>query len=434
MPRIYTLSDISEGSKLGSIPSNRYPPNRIELENQLACANRDREIALECGSRLANKCSALDKDNKRIQRDLKQSNKEKEKLSKHAYRLIEEVKRLSSELDSLISQITCKDISLNESKIKIKDLQSKIKILETKLSSTQNESKEITALRSMKKILEGKLKSAQKDAFSTQEEIVKKESEIISLKSELTNIKNELASKINEIECLGTLRPALQKTKNILDPVVMGGEEGQSLSHVSKRRPYGPVPTIKNMQSEEQSFISNSGDTSESRPEGSLLCNKSLAKYFKSKTLPIITNNQNPESLIQDTTNKQNSESLIQDITIKRAVCAGEALVNDKYQIPHIISVSKPLAKIVIIAIIVILIIWYIYRNIFHPLPPSRSLNSKPDYSHRMTASDNLFSGIYSGASVETLKPTMNEQSEVNYRGEEIFYPVYRNYSYEFPI
>ena len=58
---------------------------------------------------------------------------------------MEEVKRLSSELDTLISQITRKDISLNESKIKIKDFQSKIKILETKLSSTQNESKEITA-------------------------------------------------------------------------------------------------------------------------------------------------------------------------------------------------------------------------------------------------------------------------------------------------
>ena len=41
MPRIYTLSDISEGSKLEDIPSSRYPPNRIELENQLACAKRD---------------------------------------------------------------------------------------------------------------------------------------------------------------------------------------------------------------------------------------------------------------------------------------------------------------------------------------------------------------------------------------------------------
>ncbi|CAG8798937.1 17082_t:CDS:2, partial [Gigaspora rosea] len=268
MPRIYTLSDIGEGSKLGDIPSSRYPPSRTELENQLACANRDREIAIECGNRLANKCSVLDKDNKRIQRDLKQSNNDKEKLSKHTYQLINE-----DILDPVESKTHC-------------------------------------------------------------------------------------------------------------SAIVKGGEE-------------------KNMQSEEQSFISNSRNTSESRPEGSLLCrpfkgdsssHKSLAKYFKSKTLPIITNNQNsesliqditnkqnPESLIQDITNKQNPESLIQDITIKETVCAGEALVNDK--------------------------------NIFHPLPPSRSLNSEPDYSHRMTASNNLFSGIYSQSEGTNVpKPTMNEQ------------------------
>ncbi|CAG8459572.1 632_t:CDS:2 [Cetraspora pellucida] len=328
-----------------------------------------------------------DKDNKHIQCDLKQSNNDKEKLSKHTYQLINKVKRLSSELDSLISQITRKDISLNESKIKIKDLQSKIKILEMKLSSTQNELKEITALRSMKKILEDKLESAQKDAFSTQKEILKKEFKIISLKSELTNTKNELvntknelASKINKIECLGALCSVLQKTKDILDPV-------KSKTHCSAIVKGGEE---KNMQSEEQSFISNSRDTSESRPEGSLLCrpfkgdsssHKSLAKYFKNKTLPIITNNQNSESLIQDITNNQNPESLIQDITIKETVCAGEALVNDK--------------------------------NIFHPLPPSCSLNSKPNYSHRMTASDNLFSGIYSQSEDTNVpKLTMNEQSE----------------------
>ncbi|CAG8807817.1 3921_t:CDS:2 [Gigaspora margarita] len=105
MSRIHTLSNISEGQKLGDIPSNRYPPSRTELENQLVCANQDREIAIECGNRLANKCSVLDKDNKRIQRDLKQSNKDKKKLSKHAYQLIEEVKRLkpSSEICTEVS-------------------------------------------------------------------------------------------------------------------------------------------------------------------------------------------------------------------------------------------------------------------------------------------------------------------------------------------
>ncbi|UZO21345.1 uncharacterized protein OCT59_013741 [Rhizophagus irregularis] len=37
MPRIYTLNDVgnNDGSKLGSPPSNRYPPSRLELEEQL---------------------------------------------------------------------------------------------------------------------------------------------------------------------------------------------------------------------------------------------------------------------------------------------------------------------------------------------------------------------------------------------------------------
>ena len=42
MPRIYILNDIgnSDGSKLGSPPSNRYPPSCLELEEQL---KKDRE-------------------------------------------------------------------------------------------------------------------------------------------------------------------------------------------------------------------------------------------------------------------------------------------------------------------------------------------------------------------------------------------------------
>ncbi|CAG8590347.1 24912_t:CDS:2 [Cetraspora pellucida] len=217
--------------------------------------------------------------------------------------LIDEVKRLCSELDNLTSQITRKDISLKESKIKIKNLLSKIKILKMKLSSTQNKLKEITALWSMKKILESKLELAQKDVFSTQEEIVKKKSKIISLKSELINIKNEpintkdeLALKINEIECLGTLRPAL------------GGTE-------------------KNTQNEEQSFISNSEDTLKELEIRGYVSSKSLAKYFKSKNELVIKENETLPII----TNKQKPELLIQDITIERAVYAGKALVNDKY-------------------------------------------------------------------------------------------------------
>jgi len=116
MPRIHTLSDIGKGSKLGDIPSSRYPSNRIELENQLACANRDREIAIECGNRLSNKCSVLDKDNKRMQYYLNRSNKDKEKLFKHSCQLVNEVKRLKVDNTNLTSQITQSQISRDEYK------------------------------------------------------------------------------------------------------------------------------------------------------------------------------------------------------------------------------------------------------------------------------------------------------------------------------
>lgn len=54
MPRIYTLNDIgnSDGSKLGSPPSNRYPPSRLELEEQL---KKDREKFIRSAKQLITK-------------------------------------------------------------------------------------------------------------------------------------------------------------------------------------------------------------------------------------------------------------------------------------------------------------------------------------------------------------------------------------------
>ncbi|CAG8676677.1 23339_t:CDS:2 [Cetraspora pellucida] len=145
--KINTRIALVSGNKLGSIPSNRYSLSRTELENQLACANQDQEIAIEYGNQLANKCSVLDKDNKHIQQDLNQSNKDKKKLFKHIYQLTDKVKQLYLELDTPTSQITHKNISLNKYKNKIhtklkeiKAFQSKIKALEMRLSSTQKDS------------------------------------------------------------------------------------------------------------------------------------------------------------------------------------------------------------------------------------------------------------------------------------------------------
>ncbi|RHZ57332.1 hypothetical protein Glove_390g76 [Diversispora epigaea] len=171
MSQIHTLSDIGEGKKLGDMPTNRYPSSRTKLENQLVCANQDWEIAIKCGNRLANKCSILDKENKRIQHNLKQFNKDKEKLSKHAFQLIDEVKRLKVNNTNLTFQITQSQISRDEYKARY-DIQLK----------------KIKSLQAIIKILEGKLASAQKDAFSIQNDSSKKESEIISLKSKIIEL------------------------------------------------------------------------------------------------------------------------------------------------------------------------------------------------------------------------------------------------------
>ena len=60
MPRIYTLNDVgnSNSSKLGSPPSNRYPPSRLELEEQL---KKDREKFIRSAKQLIAKYHALDK-------------------------------------------------------------------------------------------------------------------------------------------------------------------------------------------------------------------------------------------------------------------------------------------------------------------------------------------------------------------------------------
>ncbi|CAG8633641.1 14181_t:CDS:1 [Cetraspora pellucida] len=229
MSRIHTLSDIGEGNKLGDLPSNRYPPSRTELENLLNQANHDYEIAIECGNRLANKCSVLDKDNKRIQQDLNRSNKDKEKVSKHIYQLIDEVKRLYSELDTLISQITHKDISLNEYKDKIhtklkeiKTLQSKIKASKTRLSSTQKDS-------SMK---ESEIYYLRVELSALNSNLVLKNSELEHMKNMLTLkndklelIKNDLAKKNSEIHSLETrLKELLPCNRLSSEQVKIGGK------------------------------------------------------------------------------------------------------------------------------------------------------------------------------------------------------------------
>ncbi|CAG8808816.1 15825_t:CDS:1 [Gigaspora margarita] len=101
---MYTLNEINSGvalvsgNKLGDLPSNRYPPSRTELENQLTCTKHDLDIALSSGIQLGTRCNLLIKNN--------------ESFSEH-------VCQLENEARELKNQITHKDISLTSAKSEI---------------------------------------------------------------------------------------------------------------------------------------------------------------------------------------------------------------------------------------------------------------------------------------------------------------------------
>ena len=211
MPQIRTLKDLDNGNKLGDTPANQYPPSRPELEEELSCAKKDREVAIYWGSQFADSYDVLDrehkhtqdslnqskKENKRIQDDLNRSRKENEKLFNRMHQLGEEItylqskindpklmgeiRQLHSEINDLKLQITRKDISLAdaESKFSIKSEemqalqfkmkeeiqahQSRAEELERDLSLAQEELSEMESLQSRSEELERDLSLAQEE-------------------------------------------------------------------------------------------------------------------------------------------------------------------------------------------------------------------------------------------------------------------------------
>ena len=101
MPRIYTLNDVgnSDGSKLGSLPSNRYPPNRLVLEEQL---KKDREMFIRSARQLITKYHVLDKKNKCMQSALNASHEENERIQNDLNHLHEENGRMQNDMDRII--------------------------------------------------------------------------------------------------------------------------------------------------------------------------------------------------------------------------------------------------------------------------------------------------------------------------------------------
>ena len=66
MYQICTLKDLDNGNKLGDALANYYPPSQTELEEQLSCAKKDREVAIYWGNQFADNYDVLDKEKKYI--------------------------------------------------------------------------------------------------------------------------------------------------------------------------------------------------------------------------------------------------------------------------------------------------------------------------------------------------------------------------------
>ncbi|RIA79610.1 hypothetical protein C1645_845404 [Glomus cerebriforme] len=148
MPRIFTLNDVgnNDGSKLGSPPSNRYPPSRLELEEQL---KKDREMFIRSAKQLIAKYHTLDKKNKYMQNDLVRSHEENERMQDSMNQLIPLSKQLNGLNNKLVFQITCERKShadLNAKQLKeIESLKSEINFKDSEITSLEVRINELEA-------------------------------------------------------------------------------------------------------------------------------------------------------------------------------------------------------------------------------------------------------------------------------------------------
>jgi len=280
MPRIYTINDVgnSDGSKLGSPPSNRYPPSRLELEEQL---KKDRKEFIRSAKQLLAKYHVLDEKNKCMQNDLDHSHEENERMqndldnsheeNERMHNSINQIAPLANQLNSLnnklVSQITCERKShttLNAKQLKeIESLRSMVKSLESIISSMQKSSSlkdsDIASLETKINELEARLLINSKpekpqepsvverqDAQDLENELEKvtqnssfKDGLIFCFRSRVRNLKDELDQivsqshqSINDSK-IGSAEADTVSSSNALAPLAKRGEAVEEVSHFS---------------------------------------------------------------------------------------------------------------------------------------------------------------------------------------------------------
>ncbi|CAH1768709.1 326_t:CDS:1 [Entrophospora sp. SA101] len=181
----------------------------------------------------------IKQENAQLQCNLKQADTDIQQIRSHALQLISEIKRLRKEISVHKSQNNRQQIAMNDYNIKLHDIQ----------NALLEKSKETKSLQTKVKKLGSNLTSAQKNSSM-------KESEVSFLKYKIVELEQVLASTVSELENL--------KSEAISVPMVGGNNE-------------------KNMQSREQSSISNSSNISAISELSHLVSasgNKNLSKYF----------------------------------------------------------------------------------------------------------------------------------------------------------
>ncbi|CAB4377454.1 unnamed protein product [Rhizophagus irregularis] len=171
MRNVHTLKDISSDHRLGSAREMELEEmlrNSIQSISELTNEYKDMQGVYSSYSK------KNDQDKAKLHRNLEQAETNNRKLSDRIHQLIDEISQLRSEMDSLNFQITHKDISLAESKDKL-----------------ATKSKEIKALQS-------KLKTLEKNHSLAQMNL----SEMEYLRLELKRARDDLSSKKYELECM----------------------------------------------------------------------------------------------------------------------------------------------------------------------------------------------------------------------------------------
>ncbi|CAG8540134.1 16125_t:CDS:2 [Cetraspora pellucida] len=185
----------------------------------------------------------------------------------------------------------------------------------------------------------------------------------MSLKAELVNIKVELDSKINELEHL--------KSEDISVSVVGGDSE----KNISKSRPKGQYFAYKKIMNEVKKISTDIPTHTNNKIVPileSLKIDTEVTSKISDKT---IINENNKDNILQPI----NAENQFQEIKNVTPIRSHNITIRKSEELPIIALGASMVNKYQTTPI----------KQIFCPTPPSCSLNSKPDYTHSMTTSEN---------------------------------------------